>query len=103
MKNITVSVSDKAYAAARAWAAVNCTSVSAAVQSYIEILPKTKTTPENLEFINRVRQQARARDRAAKNEAAAQNAQDPATQSSPTGIFSALLSFIQKHAETVPH
>ncbi|MGP8253850.1 MAG: hypothetical protein ACLQHF_17615 [Terracidiphilus sp.] len=101
MKNITVSVSDKAYAAARTWAAVNCTSVSAAVQAYIEMLPKTKTTPENLEFINRVRQQARARDRAAKNEAATQIPQSPASKPSAASVFSALRSFLQKHAGTV--
>ena len=101
MKNITVSVSDKAYAAARAWAALNCTSISAAVQAYIEMLPKTKTNPENLELINRVRQQARARDRAARNGTAAQIQQSPAPTQSTASLFSALKSFIQKHAETV--
>jgi hypothetical protein len=103
MKNITVSVSDKAYKDSRAWAVANSTSISAAVQAYIEILPRTKTSPENLELINRTRQQARARDRVARKEAAAQSAQSHAAQSSPTGIFSALLSFIQKRAETARH
>jgi hypothetical protein len=101
MKNITVSVSDKAYATARVWAATNCTSISAAVQAYIEMLPKTKTNPENLEVINRIRQQARARDRAARKEAAAQNAQSPASKPSAASVFSAIKSFVQKHAETV--
>jgi hypothetical protein len=101
MKNITVSVSDKAYVAARAWAAVNCTSISAAVQAYIEILPRTKTSPENLELINLIRQQARARDRAARFEAASQNAQSPASRQSAASVFSALRSFLQKYAGTV--
>lgn len=101
MKNITVSVSDKAYVAARAWAAVNCTSISAAVQVYIEKLPNVRTSPENLELINRTRQQARARDRADRNEAAAQSAQVPATRPSAASVISMLRSFIKKHAETV--
>jgi len=102
MKNITVSVSDKAYHAARLWATANCTSISAAVQTYIEMLPKLNNSPGNLELINRTRQQARARDRAARK-AAAEAAQRPATQPSAAGIFSALKAFIQKHAETVQH
>jgi hypothetical protein len=101
VKNITVSVSDKAYTFARTWAAANCTSVSAAVQAYIEMLPRTKTNPENLEVINRVRQQARARDRAARKEAATQNTSSPAPTSSAASVFSAIKSFLQKHAETV--
>ncbi len=101
MKNITVSVSDNAYTAARTWAAANCTSVSAAVQAYIEVLPRTKTTPENLELINRTRQQARARDRAARKEAANQNTSSPASTSSATSVISALTRFLQKRKETV--
>ena len=89
MKNITVSVSDKAYKDARAWAALNCTSISAAVQAYIEVLPKVRTSPETLELINRVRQQARARDRAARKEAANQNAQSLAQARPSTLSFRA--------------
>ncbi len=101
MKNITVSVSDKAYTFARTWAAANCTSISAAVQVYIELLVKTKTTPENLEFFRRVRQQACAGDRAARKEAATQNTSSPAPASSAASILSALTSFLQKRKETV--
>jgi hypothetical protein len=101
MKNITVSVSDQAYKAARTWAVANCTSISAAVQAYIEILVKTNSASGNLELINRIRQQARARDRAARNEAAAQVPQSPASQLSPTDTQSLLRTFIQKRAESV--
>jgi hypothetical protein len=101
MKNITVSVSDQAYIAARARAASNCTPVSAAVQAYIAVLPRTKTTPGNLELINRTRQQARARDRTARKEAATQNTLSPASKPSAASIFSTLMHFLQKHTENV--
>lgn len=100
MRNITVSVSDKAYTAARVWAAANCTSVSAAVQAYIEVLPQKKTTPQYLELLNRFRQQARARDRAAREETANQNTSGAASTAGEISFMLGLARFLQKRKET---
>ncbi|MGA7343754.1 MAG: hypothetical protein WBE72_05915 [Terracidiphilus sp.] len=48
MPNITVSVSEKAYRAARLWAALNDTSVSAVVQYCIERLPNLPVAKQAL-------------------------------------------------------
>ena len=91
MKNITVSVSDKAYKDARVWAAANSTSVSAAVQVFIETLPRAMTSPDNANLINQRRQQARAKDNAA-----ARNPTSAAPQPGSSGPFSPLLKFFLK-------
>jgi hypothetical protein len=46
MRNITVAVSDKTYAAARIWAATNQTSVSAIVQVLLDTLPTMPPIPD---------------------------------------------------------
>ena len=97
MKNITVSVSDKAYKDARVWAAANSTSVSAAVQVFIETLPRAMSSPDNASLINRRRQQARAKDKsAAQDNAAAQHTRSAVPQPGPSGPFSPLLKFFLK-------
>ena len=97
MKNITVSVSEKAYKDARVWAAANSTSVSAAVQVFIETLPRAMSSPDNASLINRRRQQARAKDKsAAQDNAAAQHTRSAVPQPGPSGPFSPLLKFFLK-------
>ena len=99
MKNISASVSDKAYKDVRVWAAANSTSVSAAVQAFIENLPRAMSSPDNATLINRRRQQARAKDNAAKDDAAAQNTRSAVPQPSSSGHFPLIRKFFQNHAE----
>ncbi len=94
MKNITVSVSDKAYKDARVCPAANSTSVSAAVQVFIETLPRTVASLDTANLINQRRQQARAKDKAA-----ARNTPVAAPQPSSSGRFSLIKKFLQNHAE----
>jgi len=67
MKNITVSVTDKAYKEARIWAAAHSTSISAIVQHCIENLPNLKFTAAVVLKMARMRQQAIANDEAARS------------------------------------
>jgi hypothetical protein len=107
MRNITVSVSDKTYADARNWAAEHGTSISAAVEILMAKLPATTSDGDTGLLINRVRHQARVKDRAARmqaapeisDKAAARRASESAPQ--PRSIFRTLSRFLKKHAETV--
>jgi hypothetical protein len=90
MKNITVSVSDKAYKDARVWAAANSTSVSAAVQVFIETLPRAMSSPDNANLINQRRQHARFKDNAA-----TQSARSAVPQPSASGLFHSFRSFFK--------
>ncbi|MGP8253582.1 MAG: hypothetical protein ACLQHF_16250 [Terracidiphilus sp.] len=107
MKNITVSVTDKTYAEGRKWAAEHGTSISAAVEILIAKLPATTSNENTGMVINRVRHQARVKDRAARmhaapeisHKAAARKASDSAPQ--PSTIFRIFSNLLKKHAETV--
>jgi hypothetical protein len=107
MKNITVSVSDRTYAIGRKWAAEHGTSISAAVEILIAGLPSTISHGDTGMVINRLRHQARLKDRAATTQAApeisdnaaARKASEPIPQ--PRSIFRTLSNFFKNHAETV--
>jgi hypothetical protein len=81
MKNITVSVSDEAYTGARIWAAKNGTSVSAAVHAYLEKLTRTQSSPVIARLLNLIREEARAKDKAA-----AEAARKAVLQSAPEAL-----------------
>jgi len=65
MRNITVSVSDKAYQDGRIWAAAHGTSISAIVQHCIQNLPNLKFTGAAVMQMVRMKREALLKDEAA--------------------------------------
>ena len=62
MRNITVSVSDKAYQDGRIWAAAHGTSISAIVQHCIQNLPNLKFTGAVVMQLVRMKREALLKD-----------------------------------------